>query len=335
MVVSAKKFSALSRYSSVAERPILLHIPRRMLSTPGASELPGVFYCSGDCILARINVEDSLFADHRLALLTSMLGRDRAMGQLIYFWKVAQHFWSLDQVIPEGIFKAHRLSEKLIESGFARRVDGGVECCGADRAFGWLKQKRDAAKIGGENSWKGKRRKNKDIGSAADQRNISGDQPLSLSLSLSQKNYSVGGKVLSDLPDEILGESKKIQKSIQSSDQNGKAGKLTAEFIAVVMRAWKKKEPRTRPHIGGKEQGILRRLTKEFSVEDFDKVFQVYLQMKDPWFETKKWDLATFEANLHKITQATQVGTDDNDRFAVLRKKYSKPAIEEDKNGLD
>ena len=49
-------------------------------------------------------------------------------------------------------------------------------------------------------------------------------------------------------------------------------------------------------------------------------MYQIFLQMEDPWFKKKKWDLATFEQNLTKISLADQQGVDDSDPFMAAEK---------------
>lgn len=100
-------------------------------------------------------------------------------------------------------------------------------------------------------------------------------------------------------------------------------GKGTSLLIAEFFKAWKSKSD-VRPHFGGKEQGILRRLAKDMSPEQFSELFQIYLQMKDPWFEKKGYDLATFEQNLHKISVSAQKGHEINDPIAQAKVAYER-----------
>jgi len=87
-----------------------------------------------------------------------------------------------------------------------------------------------------------------------------------------------------------------------------KLDKNTSFYISQYVSHWTKKFPNTRPALGGKEQGILKRISKDYSPQEFSDLWQVYLQMNDDWFQKKCWDLTTFEQNINKIMLAKQNG---------------------------
>ena len=61
--------------------------------------------------------------------------------------------------------------------------------------------------------------------------------------------------------------------------------------------------------LGGKARGILLRLVRDHKPEHLADLLQVYCQMRDPWFETKKHDLVTFEGNYNKVALAFTSGS--------------------------
>lgn len=108
--------------------------------------------------MARINIEDSLWADFNFVSLKKKLGEDRAIGQLVRLWKLAQIYWagSEQKPIPKDVFELHKFSKYILQFGWAA-VDetGGVQVRGRDKHFAWLKQLRHSSMKGG-NSTKSK-----------------------------------------------------------------------------------------------------------------------------------------------------------------------------------
>ena len=82
-----------------------------------------------------------------------------------------------------------------------------------------------------------------------------------------------------------------------------------SSLIGIYVKSWQLRYgTNARPQVGGKEQGILKRLVKDDSVQNLAILIQAYCQMSDPWFEKKVHDLATFEQNLNKVSLALDKG---------------------------
>lgn len=100
--------------------------------------------------MARINFEDDVEAQDEFWTLLPLLGgdRERALGKLLRFFRLAQKAWGYDQPMT-----AEELQEKgfsdMIESGWAVPVAGGFHSLGADKHFAWYRQKVEAGKMGG------------------------------------------------------------------------------------------------------------------------------------------------------------------------------------------
>ena len=103
--------------------------------------------------MARINIEDSLFKDHRffqLAIKTGSL--QNALGAIVWAFIIAQkHFLdeSNDRKIPLEEWKKQECSDLLIEMGLAEMSDSGVSVSGSKEQFSWLLQRVEAGRIGG------------------------------------------------------------------------------------------------------------------------------------------------------------------------------------------
>jgi hypothetical protein len=106
--------------------------------------------------MARINVEDSLWADPRLVRLSIMLGSQlTAVGAVVVGWRVAQKYWCPDRLpIPESVFLEAGLPEELVTAGMADRVKGGIRMRGCEEHFAWWFQKQKAGANGGKSSAK-------------------------------------------------------------------------------------------------------------------------------------------------------------------------------------
>lgn len=81
-------------------------------------------------------------------------------------------------------------------------------------------------------------------------------------------------------------------------------------LIGTYVKAWRERYKATnaRPDLGGKSQGILRRALQQYRWDQLALMLQVYCQVDDKWFNTKKHDLATFEQNLNKIALCMEKG---------------------------
>lgn len=100
--------------------------------------------------MARINIEDSLWADQRFIQLCIKTGdMAKAVGAVLLAFKLAQRFWVPDQRnIPSVQFRSTPLASDLIEVGLAEYFDNEqfVYVKGTKEQFGWLIQRSQAGK---------------------------------------------------------------------------------------------------------------------------------------------------------------------------------------------
>lgn len=102
--------------------------------------------------MARINIEEKLFADARFVALCNKVSRREAIGMLVDAWLLAQKHWLKDhQYIPEQEFLMAGL-EPLIGCFFAQKMDNGYYIKGSEDQFGWLKKRQEDGKKGGKRS---------------------------------------------------------------------------------------------------------------------------------------------------------------------------------------
>jgi hypothetical protein len=81
-------------------------------------------------------------------------------------------------------------------------------------------------------------------------------------------------------------------------------------LIGTYVKSWKQRynAANARPDVGGKSQGILRRCLGQYSAQQLALMLQVFCQIDDKWFNTKKHDLGTFEQNLNKVALCMEKG---------------------------
>ena len=97
---------------------------------------------------ARVNIEISIYRDHRFLKLCSKFPKWRwALGELIGAWNVAQDYYLINGgYIPESVWVEQDLCEEIILCGLAERTDKGIYVKGTDKQFSWLKQRSEAGK---------------------------------------------------------------------------------------------------------------------------------------------------------------------------------------------
>lgn len=82
--------------------------------------------------------------------LIAVLGDpDRAIGQAVRFFRMAQDKHKNGKLITEDEFERSGFSESLIGI-FADRVNGGIQAVGAQKHFGWLTKRVEAGRAGGK-----------------------------------------------------------------------------------------------------------------------------------------------------------------------------------------
>ena len=133
-------------------------------------------------ILARINVEDSLFKDNRFFKLAQKIGGlDAALGAIVRAWSLAQKWYlTPERMIPMSEWRDQEISDLIIDVGLAEKIGEKIRIKGADQQFAWLLQRSDAGKTGGINSGVARREIIKESAKRS-QAEPSGAKPLTLS----------------------------------------------------------------------------------------------------------------------------------------------------------
>lgn len=141
--------------------------------------------------MARINFEDDVESqDEFWKLLEVHQGdRDRTLGRLVRFFRMAQQAWGYAEPMSEEKIRAKGFRD-MIDTGWAVLEQGGYHALGAPKHFDWYRQRVVAGQSRGDAPRDSAGRFLSSGPPADDQRNVIPHQPLSLSLSPSLKKKS-------------------------------------------------------------------------------------------------------------------------------------------------
>jgi hypothetical protein len=100
----------------------------------------------------RLNLEDSLLIGKRFEKLIIRLGSKRAaLGAVVEAWIVAQRYWkACDNGIPKTVWRTEELAQELIDVDLAEDRGDFVYIRGSKDHFGWLRERTEAGRKGGE-----------------------------------------------------------------------------------------------------------------------------------------------------------------------------------------
>lgn len=99
--------------------------------------------------MARINVEDKWFCDPRREILKEKVGRLKADGVALNFWKIAQEYYRLETIIPKEVYFECENAREFLEARLAEDREDGVYIKGSRELFDWIHQRKEAGKRGG------------------------------------------------------------------------------------------------------------------------------------------------------------------------------------------
>lgn len=133
--------------------------------------------------MARINIEDSFYRDHRFINLLQLGYRYyEALGLAVGAWSLAQKYYLKTEhgLIPHTAWDSSGF-EVFEKVGLAERRENGVYMKGSEEQFAWLKQRSNAGKNSAQRS------KNPNDRSTTVQRETTVEQPLTLTLTQDKK----------------------------------------------------------------------------------------------------------------------------------------------------
>lgn len=255
--------------------------------------------------MARINIEDKIWADSRFkALITCLGGEEVAIGRLVRAWRIAQEWWTKDQqLIPESIWDLNGLGQELFQVMLARKTDDGIYVSGATEQFLWLIAKKRAGKASGVSRRNKKKIEHNDIsvrtqdeqsGVKIEPPTLSPSLPLSPTLSQKKEKREASPPETRQLPLP----DKKSPSPVEVD---------SGWAVGVFCREYKRRYG-TSYRVTGKDVQAIKRILKDLGKPVFEKVCVAYVDMPDPWFVTRRHDVITLESNIAKVSQFEQSG---------------------------
>lgn len=248
------------------------------IDTPQGLSQASLGFFIGD-LVARINIEDSLFRDRRFLQLCIAVGDpDRALGMMVNAWLTAFDYWKQDRKnIPRLAWLERCLNNSIIECGLARIVnEDEIYVCGTREHHDWYHQRVAAGRRGGLKSQEKKSSTAQAKGSKLKQKQPSSSVSSSVSISISDSN--------------IIGDDLK----------NRSPGNF---FIPEYIKTWEAKYG-SRPILSGKDLGIAKRISNSLAgctESEIRQLVTTYFTADEQWFKTKAHDIATFEQNISKL----------------------------------
>jgi hypothetical protein len=98
--------------------------------------------------VARLNIEDQFWLEV-VSMIAKMGDEDRAIGNALRWFRFAQEKHKQGKLVSEEEFTNNRFHESLFPI-FAKRIEGGIQCIGAEKHFGWLALRSEAGSKGGK-----------------------------------------------------------------------------------------------------------------------------------------------------------------------------------------
>jgi hypothetical protein len=267
--------------------------------------------------MARINIEDGLFADARFQRLARILNgnSDQALGMLVRFWQLAQKHWGDEMsLVPEDEFTWGDFAP-LLETKFAEKREGGYYARGSEQRFNWYLELCRKSRKGGVATKKKHQNEGPTAiptaGPTAHHTASPEDGPTArpLSLALALDPDLLNTKKISDHERKtpIVAKCNAPKSKAVTKPPDGGSRVSLQGFFGSYVEAYSNKFG-VRPAITKKDQGIARRIVDSLGESQARLAVQVYLQLSDAWFQTKHYDLGTMEQNLNKVVAALQTG---------------------------
>jgi hypothetical protein len=248
---------------------------------------------------ARINVDGEFFADPRLDVLREAIGKEEAIGAVVYLWSLGQSYWKREEKIPLHVFELVRFGSELVRAGFARLDDDGVYCYGARERWHFLLAPKENGKKGGKASAESRKLK---FGTAI---------PVNASNQTRSETEAESSEIRSK-PKPSFSSSSSLSTKESPSEGAGAPAQLTLEqktgkAFGLFIELFKAKYGAA-PSRGDKGIQALKRVVKSEGLDRTSQLLQVFLQMQTDWFQERAHDLVTFENNINKISIALASG---------------------------
>lgn len=108
-----------------------------------------------------VTVDSQFWDDPRLEDLILILGEQRALGACLLAFYLSRKYWLRDErLIPEAVWKARKIPECLIDTGFAERKPEGIRVDGVEKFAEQYQRAVSKARLGADARWNKKPKEN-------------------------------------------------------------------------------------------------------------------------------------------------------------------------------
>lgn len=250
--------------------------------------------------MARINIDDRLYADPRFKALCRLTGSEEiALGRMVLVFRMAQEYFCQDsKFIPCDIWDLQGF-DHVEKVGLAERHEAGIYVKGSSESFDWLLKRKAAAKAGGQKSAQARKQK---YGSAQPN-NCTAVEANSKHLSKQTfENLEAPSNplTLTLTPTLTLNTYTQTEPSVHKAKKQTKPKLGTHEVIARYCELFEQRYG-IKAAVGGVEAGQLGRITKTHGKEQAIKIIEGYFDLNDQFIANQCHPVGMIEKQINKI----------------------------------
>jgi hypothetical protein len=246
--------------------------------------------------MARINIDDRLYADPRFKALCRLTGSEEmALGRMVLVFRMAQEYFCQDsKFIPCDIWdiQAFDYVEKV---GLAERHEDGIYVKGSSESFDWLLKRKAAARAGGQKSAQIRKQK---YGSAQPNNCANIEATSKQTRSTTRSKRSTSSNPLTLTP--TLNTYTQTEPSVHKGAKKPKPQLGTHEVIARYCELFEQRYG-IKAAVGGVEAGQLGRITKAHGKEQAIKIVEGYFEIQDQFIANQCHPVGMIEKQINKI----------------------------------
>lgn len=183
--------------------------------------------------MARINIDDRLYADPRFKALCRLTGSEEiALGRMVLVFRMAQEYFCQDsKFIPCDIWDLQGF-DHVEKVGLAERHEAGIYVKGSSESFDWLLKRKAAAKAGGQKSAQARKQK---YGSAQPNNcaNIEANSKQTRSTTRSKRSTSSNPLTLTLTPTLTLNTYTSNKPSVHKADDGDEKDSMANAIVNV------------------------------------------------------------------------------------------------------
>ena len=247
-------------------------------------------------ILARINIENSVYTDPRFGELVALYqgNMDLAIGALVRAWTLAQKYYlntETSRKVPLSEWEKHKIRPELVQVGLAVVEGDLVYVRGSEEQFGWLIQRQNAGKTGG------RPKKKVPLSPASRSKHLKPSFSSSSSSSVIPFPSETGAECIPAVLDGVHDPDLVVDLVVPEKFHP------VASWMRIYATKYKIRYPLQR-----KDVGMLKNMLKSHTPQAIELMMAAYLAIEKPLYSDNKHPLSLFFRDLPSISAAAQTG---------------------------